>query len=46
METSVEIPQALIYKVIDGKPIYDKNYKKVLNKALAYLWVGKYYFPF
>ncbi|GAB4110209.1 MAG: hypothetical protein OHK0057_20460 [Thermoflexibacter sp.] len=34
METLVEIPQALIYEVIDGKPIYYKNYKKVLNEGL------------
>ncbi|SFE69632.1 hypothetical protein [Thermoflexibacter ruber] len=33
METLVEIPQALIYEVINGKPIYDKNYKKVLHEG-------------
>ncbi|MCU0393273.1 MAG: hypothetical protein MUE81_19345, partial [Thermoflexibacter sp.] len=27
-----KIPTALIYEVIDGKPVYRKGYKDVLNK--------------
>lgn len=34
VETLVEIPKALIYEMIDGKPIYYKGYKKVLDEEL------------
>ena len=34
IETSEQlIPKELIYEVLDGKPIYFKGYKDVLNKT-------------
>ncbi len=32
-ETEKAIPQSLIYEVLDGKPLYRKGYKDVLNKT-------------
>lgn len=32
-ETATKIPEYLIYEILDGKPLYYKGYKNVLNKT-------------
>ena len=32
----VKVPEALVYEVVDGKPIYYKGYKDVLNKTKTF----------
>ena len=40
-----KIPASLIYEVIDGKPIYYKGYREVLNgtKKVVKLWEQVHY---
>jgi Uma2 family endonuclease len=32
----IEVPEKLIYEIVDGKPVYYKDYKKVLNSELPW----------